>query len=246
MSGHSKWSTIKRQKGVADIKRGQMFTKISRAISLAVREGGGIADSTSNFKLRLAVDKAKEMNMPKENIKRAIDRGLGKGGEGSLIESVTYEGYGPGGIAFIVECATDNKARTAAQIKHELEHAGGHLGGSGSVMFLFDQQGLILVSRDTLEEDKVLEKAIETGALDMETSPDGFAIYTPREDLHTIKESLLAAQFPVVSAELFFRPKTEVEADPSISGKINTLREALEELDDVQHVYTNEKEIAQA
>lgn len=241
MSGHSKWSTIKRQKEVSDIKRGQAFTKIARAITIAVRESNGATDINSNFKLRLAVEKAKEVNMPKENIKRAIDKGSGKGG-GESYESIIYEGYGPSGVAFIIETATDNKARTSSLVKHLLDVAGGNLGGSGSVMFLFEQQGFIFSPSGSFTEDQVLERVIDAGGLDMTASTDGFEIYTHREDLHTVKEKLIQAGLTITSAELTYRPKTVVPITDVAHAKsiIHTI-EALEELDDVQKVYTNEE-----
>lgn len=241
MSGHSKWSTIKRQKGVSDQKRGQVFTKISRTIAMAVREGNGITDPNSNFKLRLAVEKAKEANMPKENIQRAIDKGSGKGG-GEAFESIIYEGYGPSGVAFVIETATDNKARTSSLVKHLLDVSGGNLGGSGSVMFSFEQQGYIFSPKNSLSEDEVLGKVIEAGGLDMVATADGFEIYTSREELHAVKETLIKLGIEVVTAELVYRPKTVVPiTDAAVAKSIFHTIEALEELDDVQKVYTNEE-----
>jgi YebC/PmpR family DNA-binding regulatory protein len=241
MSGHSKWSTIKRQKEVTDIKRGQIFTKLARAITMAVREGSGVNDINSNFKLRIAVEKAKEVNMPKENIKRAIDKGKGKAGDGDMFESIVYEGYGPSGVAFIIETATDNKARTGSQVKHILEKSGGHLGGSGSVMFQFEHQGFLFIPKGSLTEDQVLEKVVESGAIDMIPTTDGFEIFTHRDDLHKIKEVLTANGFTISSAELFFRPKITVPLSESSQQKVFVCIEELEELDDVQKVYTNEE-----
>lgn len=197
MSGHSKWSTIKRQKGISDIKRGQVFTKIARTIAMAVREGHGVTDISSNFKLRLAVEKAKEANMPKENIQRAIDKGSGKGADGAIFESVVYEGYGPHGVAFVIDSATDNKARTSSLVKHILDKSGGNLGGTGSVMFIFEQRGLILVKKDNLTEDQMLEKVIETGALDLVEGDEVFEVYTEHDTLHAIKEAFVAAGLPI-------------------------------------------------
>jgi YebC/PmpR family DNA-binding regulatory protein len=240
MSGHSKWSTIKRQKGVSDIKRGQVFTKISRTIAMAVREGNGIVDPNANFKLRLAIEKAKEANMPKENIQRAIDKGSGKGG-GETFESIIYEGYGPHGVAFVIETATDNKARTSSLVKHLLDVSGGNLGGSGSVMFSFEQQGYIFSPKKSLSEDQMLDKVIEAGGLDMVATEDGFEIYTSREELHAVKEKLTNLGVEVTLAELVYRPKTTVPiTEAAIAKSIFHTIEALEELDDVQKVYTNE------
>lgn len=246
MSGHSKWSTIKRQKGVSDIKRGQLFTKITRAITMAVRDGGGSVDSASNFKLRIAIEKAKEVNMPKDNIQRAIDRGARTGPGGALYESVVYEGYGPFGVAFIIESATDNKQRTGAQVKHILERAGGSLAGSGSVSFLFDQQGLVVIEKDSYTEEQVLEKAIDAGALDMQSFEGGFEIYTPRDTLHTVKESLEKNGMNIGSSELIYRPKTTIPiVDTSQARSIASTIDALEELDDIQRVFTNEDIVAE-
>lgn len=241
MSGHSKWSTIKRQKGISDAKRSQAFTKVARMIAMAVREGNGITDPSSNFKLRLAIEKAKEVNMPKENIQRAIDKGSGKGGAAAY-ESVIYEGYGPSGVAFVIETATDNRARTSSEVKHILDVAGGNLGGAGSVMFSFEQQGFIFSPKNSLPEDQVLEKVIEAGGLDMNATSDGFEVYTSREDLHSVKEKLIKGGIAVTTAELIYRPKTTVPInDASTAKSVIHAIESLEELDDVQKVYTNEE-----
>jgi len=241
MSGHSKWSTIKRQKQATDKKRGQLFTKITRAITLAVGEGGGITDSASNFRLRLAIEKAKEINMPKDNIERAVERGIGKGEGSNQIESVVYEGYGPGGVAFVIECATDNKQRTGAQVKHILDRVGGSLAGTGSVNYLFDQQGMIVVKKGGADEDVMLEKAIEAGALDMQPESDDYVLYTAREDLHKVKEALTKAGFTPIESELVYRPKSTIPiGDSTIARSIVQCIDNLEELDDVQRVFTNE------
>lgn len=240
MSGHSKWSTIKRQKQADDKKRGQIFTKLARAITLSVKEGGGNIDEKSNFKLRLAIEQAKRYNMPKDNIARAIDRGSGKGGGADAIESIVYEGYGPYGVALIVECATDNKQRTSAQVKHALEHNGGNLSGSGSVLFQFEHVGLISVPSEGISEDKMLESAITAGARDVVPSEDLYEIYTDRDKLHEVKEELEKQSIPVEDAMLTYRP-TSTFPLPGDTEKnaVSRLLSEIDDLDDVQAVYTN-------
>ena len=240
MSGHSKWSTIKRQKGVEDKKRGQLFTKLARAITLAIREGSGVTDPASNFKLRLAMDRAKQSNMPKENMQRAIDRGAGKGSEGDQFQQIVYEGYGPEGVALLIETATDNKQRISSQVKHILDRGGGSLGAPGSVSYLFKEQGLIVVSKDSMGEEELFNVAVEAGAIDVETEEDAYEIYTNRDDLHRIKTQLEESHAHIIEADLIHRPTTTVP----VSGeqkvqKIIALVEELEELDDVQKVYAN-------
>ncbi|MBI4137348.1 YebC/PmpR family DNA-binding transcriptional regulator [Candidatus Roizmanbacteria bacterium] len=239
MSGHSKWSTIKRQKGVEDQKRGQLFTKLARAITLAVREGGGVTDPSSNFKLRLAMDRAKQANMPKENMQRAIDRGAGKGSEGEQFQQIVYEGYGPEGVALIVETATDNKQRTSAQVKHVLDRGGGSLGAPGSVSYLFTEHGLIVVSKDSIGEEELFNAAIDAGASDIETEDDAYEVYTNRDDLHKIKAQLEGTSAQIIEADLIYRPTTSIPVPEQKAKKIISLVEELEELDDVQKVYAN-------
>jgi len=239
MSGHSKWSTIKRQKGVNDQRRGQLFTKLAKAITIAVKAGGGITDPEDNFRLRLAIEKAREANMPKENVERAIDRAGGKL-SGSELETILYEGYGPFGIAIIVEVATDNKKRTAQEIKRVFDRGGGDLGTSGSVSYLFERKGLVVVSKNGLSEDQVLEKALEAGAEDLEETEDGFEIYTEDRQLHQVKEKLKSAGLKITDSELTFRPKSVVSvSEKEKAEKILKLMEALENLDDVQKVFAN-------
>ncbi|MCR4264504.1 MAG: YebC/PmpR family DNA-binding transcriptional regulator [Candidatus Roizmanbacteria bacterium] len=240
MSGHSKWSTIKRQKGVEDKKRGQLFTKLARAITLAVREGGGVTDPGSNFKLRLAMDRAKQSNMPKENMQRAIDRGGGKGSDGEQFQQIVYEGFGPEGVALIIETATDNKQRTSSQIKHVLDRSGGSLGSPGSVSYLFSEQGLIVVSKESMSEEDLFNLAVEAGASDVETEEDAYEIYTNRDDLHRVKAKLEESSAHIVEADLIHRPTTTVSiSQDQKAQKIIALVEELEELDDVQKVYVN-------
>ncbi|MCL4397460.1 YebC/PmpR family DNA-binding transcriptional regulator [Patescibacteria group bacterium] len=226
MSGHSKWATIKRDKGANDAKRGAAFTKLGNAISIAVRQGGGV-DPNFNFRLRLAIDKARAANMPKENIQRAIDKGAGKG-EGAALTEAVFEGFGPGGAAVIVEAVSDNNTRTASEIRNLFNKHGGNLGTPGSVSYLFTRVGEIEADNG----EAVFEKAVEAGALDVE---DNF-VYTSPEDLHQVSEALGK------SGSLVFRPNKEtmVEvADEETKSKLNNLLEALDSLDDVQEIYVN-------
>lgn len=239
MSGHSKWSTIKRQKAVQDQKRGQLFTKLGRAITIAVRQSGGMTDPEDNFRLRLAIEKAREANMPKENIKRALQRASGKLAGGGL-EEVVYEGYGPFGVAIMVEAATDNKKRTSQEIKSVFERGGGRLAGSGSVAHLFSRKGLIVATKNGLTEDQVLEKALEAGAEDLEETEDGFEIYTQDSRLHQIKEKLESAGLKIIDSELTYRPKSIISiTEKGKAEKVLKFMDAFEELDDVQKVYAN-------
>ncbi len=238
MSGHSKWHSIRRTKGVTDQRRGQLFTKLARDITMAAREGGGDADM--NFRLRLAVDKAKANNMPADNIQRAIDRGTGKTNEAQL-EELYYEGYGPGGIAIIVEAATDNRNRTVSDVRSSFTKLGGNLGESGSVGWMFDQQGLITIESDgkSLDPDEVMLIAIDAGADDVQVEDEIIEVYTDFTQLAAVRQKLLDANISVSSAEKVMRPKTLIQADEPDSIKALRLLERLEELDDVQKVYSN-------
>ena len=235
MSGHSKWSTIKRAKGVTDAKRGGLFTKLSNAISITVREGGG-GDVNFNFKLRLAVDKAKEANMPKDNIARAIDKGLGKG-EGISLENATYEGFGPGGVAVVVETITDNKTRTGAALRNFFSKAGGSLGSPGAVSYLFNRLGCLSV----LRAEQVFEKALEAEAEDVEESEEGFFVYTKAEDLHKVKERLENLGLKISESEIVYRPNKEtlVQLDGAKIEAVEKFLEELSDLDDVHNVFVN-------
>ncbi len=241
MSGHSKWSQIKRQKGVADVRRGQEFTKLGNAITIAVREGGGIADPDANFRLRLIMEKARMANMPKENIQRAIDKAVGKG-EGGQLAEVYYEGFGPHNIAVMVETVTDNKLRTQATVKNYMEKNGGVFGSSGSVAYLFNKSGLISVNKKDKIFDDIFLLAIDGGAEDVEESDEIVDIYTPSQDLHKIKKILESDGLDIISAELIMKPTTTVEIDDGDKAQkaINFLQ-GLEDLDDVQKVYSNIK-----
>ncbi len=234
MSGHSKWSTIKRQKGATDAKRGAVFTKLGNTIAISVREGGS-GDPESNFKLRLAIEKARAANMPKENITRSIDRGLGKGGEAAL-ESALYEGFGPAGAAVLVEAITDNRARTGSELRNIFEKVGGSLGGPGAVSYMFTRVGEIELPKEGQSFDAVFEKALESGAQDLEETEEGFLVYTKPEDLHKVGEVIGKA------GNLSFRPNKETMmaiADPGKKEQLENFLESLSELDDVQEIYTN-------
>lgn len=238
MSGHSKWHSIRRTKGVADQRRGQLFTKLARDITIAAREGGG--DPDMNFRLRIAVDKAKSNNMPADNIQRAIDRGTGKSNE-SQLEELYYEGYGPGGIAIIVEAATDNRNRTVSDVRSSFTKLGGNLGEAGSVGWMFEQKGLLTVELDgsKLDPDEVMLAAIDAGADDVQVEEDVIEVYTDFTQLASVRQKLLEAKIPVSNAEKVMRPKSLIQADDSDSIKALRLLERLEELDDVQKVFSN-------
>lgn len=236
MSGHSKWATTKRAKGAADAKRGLLFSKLSKRISIAVREGGG-GDVESNFKLRLAVEKAREASMPNDNIDRAIKKGLGEGG-GQAIEEVVYEGYGPFGTAFIIEAATDNKNRTVSSIKHLLSKHGGNLGAAGSVSWQFTTKGQILVERaENLDELELA--AIDAGAEDVIESEEGLAVYTKPEQLDAVKKALAAAGANIVEAEVIQESTQLMELSDEEKTKVETLYSELESDEDVIGVHTN-------
>jgi YebC/PmpR family DNA-binding regulatory protein len=238
MSGHSKWSTIKRQKGVTDAKRGALFTKVAREISVAARQGGG--DPDANYRLRLAVEKARSVNMPSDNIKRTIDKAVG-GGEAEQYEEIVYEGYGPGGVAVLVEAATDNRNRTAAEVRSIFTKAGGQLAGSGAVAWQFEPRGLIAVNRDAaVDVDEVALAAIDAGAEDVDTDdPESIGIYTSPADLERVRKALDGAGVAVDSAENTMVAKQTVELDSARARQALRLVELLEDLEDVQRVTAN-------
>jgi YebC/PmpR family DNA-binding regulatory protein len=237
MSGHSKWSTIKRQKGANDAKRGALFTKVAREIQVAARIGG--AEPDANYRLRLAMDKARSINMPAENIKRAIDRGAG-GGDAEQLEEIVYEGYGPGGVAILVEAATDNRNRTAAEVRSIFSKAGGQLAGSGAVVWQFEPRGLINVARSGSDADAVALAAIDAGADDVDTDDrDMIGIYTAPNELESVRRALEGEGVAVESAESAMIAKQTVELDPAKARQALRLVELLEELDDVQRVSAN-------
>jgi len=239
MSGHSKWSTIKRQKAVSDAKKGAVFTKLANAITIAVKEGE--PDPESNFRLRLAIEKAREFNMPKENVEKARERGLGKGLDGELQE-VVFEGFAPYGVAVIAQVVTDNKNRIAAQLKNVFTKAGGSLGGTGSVSYLFQRVGEIAVAKDDLSEESVLDKAMVAEADDMVERQDVFLVYTKENNLHRVKSSLERQGLRILSADLIYSPNKEtmvILADSTKVQEIENFLDSLADLEDVQDVYSN-------
>lgn len=237
MSGHSKWSTIKRQKGVNDAKRGQLFTKIGRELSVAVRHGG--PDPESNFHLRLIVQKARENNMPIDNIDRAIKKASGKGTDSEDLYEVTYEGYGPGGAALILQAVTDNKNRTVAEVRSTLTRNGGNLGESGSVAWNFDSKGIILVEADKENSEQVALIAIDAGAEDVKVDSSELEVYTNPEDLESIKQELEGNNITINSAELSLIPKNIIDLDEKMALQTLRLMDKLEALDDIQRVFSN-------
>lgn len=252
MSGHSKWATIKRAKGATDAKRGSLFTKLSNAISIAVREGGG-GEPNFNFKLRLAVDKAKEANMPKDNIARAIDKGMGKGEGAAALQTAIFEGFGTHGVAVIVEAITDNTNRTGGELRNYFAKNGGNLGGPGSVAYLFKKVGCLSILRNLSDFppkadqpraeslDTVLEKALEAEAEDVEESEEEFLVYTRVEDLHKVKERLMNSGLTVSDAGIVYRPNKDTLASVAQERQqlVGDFIEGIEEMDDIQNVYTN-------
>lgn len=236
MSGHSKWSTIKRQKGVADAKRGQAFTKLSNAITLAVRQGGGVADPDSNFKLRLAIDRARSMNMPKDNIERAIDRATASSKDS--FDEVMYEGFAPGGVAIIVEAATDNKNRTTSEIKNLIEKNGGSMGNPGSVSYMFDRRGELIVTKNEKTVDDIMDIALDEGLEDIEED-EVFYLYTSPENLMRVKNVIESNGYTIENAELVYKPSTTVSVPKDMLAKVEDLMNKIEEHDDVQKVYSN-------
>ena len=240
MSGHSKWAQIRRQKGVNDARRGQIFTRLGREIIVAVREGGG-GDPAANFRLRMAIQHAREANMPMENNERSIKRAAG-GGDGASIEEITYEGYGPGGTAVMVQVMTDNRNRTVAEIRNVFSRNGGNLGENGCVDWLFEQKGIIEIPLKGLDPDAVTLEAIDAGADDVETvlpNDAALTIYTDPTQLDTVRAALEKKKYPIGKAEADLIPKTTIELDDKTGTQAYRLIEKLEELDDVQNVYTN-------
>ncbi|MDO8657728.1 MAG: YebC/PmpR family DNA-binding transcriptional regulator [Candidatus Levybacteria bacterium] len=237
MSGHSKWAQIKRQKGVADIKRGQSFTKLSNAITIAVRESRGVTNPDQNFRLRLAIDRARDVNMPKENIDRAIQRASGKQAE--ELKSVVYEAFGPGGISLIIEAATDNKLRTTSEVKNVLEKNGVTLGTPGAVSYQFLTKGLIIVKKNNKTVDDIFLEAADAGAEDIEEAGDEVFIYTKPDELGAIRD-LVSKNLQIVSAELTRKPSITVSiSDKETAKKILRVLGKIENLDDVQKIYSN-------
>jgi YebC/PmpR family DNA-binding regulatory protein len=236
MAGHSKWAGIKHKKAIVDARRGKLFTKLARAITVAAREGGGDADA--NSALGLAVQKARDASMPKDNIERAIAKGTGEGSDADALEAVLYEGYGPGGVALLVEALTDNRNRTGSEIRHVFAKNAGNLGEPGSVAYLFDKRGLIVVDAGRWSEDDLLP-AIEAGALDVAVDDDVFEILTEPQDLQAVRAALEAAGVELESAEVTQHPKTRVPVDDEVATRVLRLVDALEDNDDVGEVHAN-------
>ena len=236
MSGHSKWSQIKRQKGANDAKRGAVFTKIAREISIAAREGGG--DPDANYRLRLAMEKARAENMPADNIKRAIEKAAG-GTAAEQYEEIVYEGYGPGGVAILVEAATDNRNRTASDVRSLFAKNGGQLAGAGAVAWQFEPRGVVAVARNGQAPDDVALVAIDAGADDVDTESDPIEMVTDPGQMEGLRKALEAAGVAVESAEVTMQPKSSIEVDAHVARQNLRLIEALEDLDDVQRVSAN-------
>jgi YebC/PmpR family DNA-binding regulatory protein len=238
MSGHSKWAQIKRKKGVTDTRRGQLFTRLARDITVAVREGGS-GDPEANFQLRLAVDKARAANMPKDNIERAIQRGLGSGAEGGQLEDISYEAYGPGGTALIVQVLTDNRNRAASEVRRVITRAGANLASAGSVAWMFEKRGIFTIPVKGKNAEELELALIDAGVDDIETADEHVEAYVAPEHLRTVREELQKRGIPIESAEISLIAKTNAEVSPADTVKTMQLIEQLEELDDVQKVITN-------
>ncbi len=237
MSGHSKWSSIKHKKGAADAKRGKLFSKLSRAIIVAAKEGG--ADPAGNLALQNAIEKARSYSMPKDNIERAIARGSGQDADASAFETIVYEGYGPGGVAVIVEALTDNRNRTASEVRHVFAKNDGNLGESGSVAWLFERRGVVLVE-GSADEDELTLAAAEGGADDVQRDGSSWEVTSAPENLSAVRQAIENAGYSVENAELTMVPKTTIQIDEeSQAKKILRLIDALEENDDVQEVHAN-------
>ncbi len=236
MSGHSKWSQIKRQKGANDAKRGAIFTKIAREISIAAREGGG--DPDANYRLRLAMEKARSENMPADNIKRAIEKAAG-GSAAEQYEEIVYEGYGPGGVAILVEAATDNRNRTVADVRSLFTRSGGQLSGAGAVAWQFEPRGVVVVPRNGIDPDDVALAAIDAGADDVDTDGELIEVVTSPANLEALRLALEGAGVAVESAEVTMQPTTPIEVSGDVARQNLRLIEALEDLDDVQRVTAN-------
>jgi YebC/PmpR family DNA-binding regulatory protein len=236
MSGHSKWSQIKRQKGANDAKRGQLFTRLGREITVAARDGGG--DPDANYRLRLAMQRARESNMPMENIERAIKRGTG-GGEGAALDEIVYEGYGPGGAAVLVEVMTDNRNRAAGEVRNVFSRHGGNLGNPGSVNWMFEPRGIITLAVNGADAEEIELKAIDAGATDVTAADGEIEVQTDPTDLDAVRLAFEGDSVTIISAETTLIPKQTVDLDGKQAMQVLKLVDKLEELDDVQHVYTN-------
>jgi YebC/PmpR family DNA-binding regulatory protein len=238
MSGHSKWSSIKHKKGAADAKRGKLFSKLSRAIIVAAKEGGG--DPANNLALQNAIEKARSYSMPKDNIDRAIAKGTGEGQDGSSFETVVYEGYGPEGVAVIVEALTDNRNRTASDVRHAFTKHGGSLGATGAVAWQFERRGVVIVPAANVDEDELFLAAADAGAEDLEQDGDVFQVTSAPDALAAVRQAIEDAGFTIDSAELMMVPKTTVSVeDEAKARQVMRLIDTLEDNDDVQEVFAN-------
>lgn len=238
MSGHSKWSSIKHKKGAADAKRGKLFSKLSRAIIVAAREGG--PDAAANLALQNAIEKARSYSMPKDNIERAIARGSGADADAAAFEQIVYEGYGPGGVAVMVEALTDNRNRTASEVRHAFDKHDGNLGTSGAVAWLFERRGGVLLAADGIDEDELVLAAAEAGADDVSRDGSSFQVTCAPEKLAGVRQAIADGGFEIEGAELTMVPKTTIALeDEAAARKVLRLVDALEENDDVQEVYAN-------
>ncbi|MFI5236516.1 MAG: YebC/PmpR family DNA-binding transcriptional regulator [Ignavibacteriales bacterium] len=236
MSGHSKWATIRRKKGALDAKRGKLFTKLIKELTIAAREGGG--DPAGNPRLRLAIDNAKAANMPADNIERAIKKGTG-GLEGTIINELTYEGYGPGGIALLVDVATDNKNRTVAEVRHIFSRIGGNMGESGSVAWMFEKKGVITMPKQGKSEDEIMETVLNAGAEDLQTEDEFYQIQTNVESFEPVRKVLIDKKLIIENASLQWVAKNTIKIAGENAEKMIKLIEGLEDCDDVQNVFTN-------
>jgi len=236
MSGHSRWSQIKRKKGKTDVQRGKLFSKILREITVAARHGGG--DPKGNLRLKAATEAARAANMPADNIKRAIQKGTGEL-PGEQYEEITYEGYGPGGVAVLLRVLTDNKNRTGPEIRHVFEKQGGRMGTAGCVAWMFERRGLITVDAQRIKEDEVLEKALEAGAADVKAIEKVFEIATAPDEMESVRQTLESQSVPVLEAQIDMVPQSTVKVEGKDAAAVLRLIEALEEQDDVQSVHSN-------
>jgi YebC/PmpR family DNA-binding regulatory protein len=237
MSGHSKWNTIKRKKGAADAKRGKIFSKLIKEIMAAVREGG--TDSNANIRLKNTIDKAKQSNMPNDNIDRAIKRASGEDADAAAFEEIVYEGYGPASVAFYVEALTDNKNRTAADVRHIFTKSGGKLGGSGSVAFLFSRKGMVQIAKDDISEEVAFEAAVDVGADNVEDGGETWDVYTGYSDFDKVRSALKKAGLPIESSELIMVPSKTIRVTGKDAQSTLRMMEELEDNDDVQAVWAN-------
>jgi YebC/PmpR family DNA-binding regulatory protein len=236
MSGHSKWSTIKRKKGAADAKRGKIFTKLIKEITIAAREGGG--DPGANPRLRLAIDNAKAANMPADNIERAIKKATGEL-EGVTYHELMYEGYGPGGVAMLIEVATDNKNRSVAEVRHLLSKYNGSMGENGSVAWMFDRKGIVTLPIKNKTEDEIMDIVLEAGAEDLHTEEDFFEVQTDLESFEPVRKALVAADLQIENASLQWIAKNTININGEDAEKVMKIIEAMEDSEDVQNVYSN-------